>query len=94
MSVIVSFVLLSEEVKPQNKDIRAFLAANWKDLPPAADFSEGDSTLMFDIGPAKIALLRMAAPFPWSDPTARSCCWNTRRPPRKNRNGSSGDKNG
>jgi hypothetical protein len=78
MSVIVSFVLLSEEVKPQNSDIRDFLAKNWKDLSPATDFSEEDSTLMFDIGPAKVALLRMAAPFPWSDlegPCATSLLW-------------------
>ncbi len=64
MSVIVSFVLLSEEANPQNNDIRDFLAANWPDLPPASDFTEGDSTRMFEIGDAKVALLFMDAPFP------------------------------
>ena len=79
MSVIVSFALLSEFAIPQNNDIRDFLAAQYKELPPASDFTGEQSTVLFDIGPSKIALIFMDAAFPWSDlegPCATSVMWH------------------
>ena len=78
MSVIVSFVLLSAACKPQSSDIGAFLAKNWKDLPPANNFTEEETTVLFDIGASKVALLFLPLPFPWSDlegPCATSVLW-------------------
>ena len=78
MSVIVSFVLLSQPAKPRAGDISSFLCANWQDLPPATDFNEGDSTLLFNIGSSQIAIMFMDQPFPWSDlegPCATSVLW-------------------
>ncbi len=78
MSVIVSFVLLSKPAKLLAGDIGRFLSANWQDLPAVSGVEEGESTLLFDIGSTKIALMFMDQPFPWSDlegPCATSVLW-------------------
>lgn len=82
MSVIVSFVLLSKPIRPLAGDISSFLTANWRDLPPVSDVEEAGSTLLFDIGGAKIAMMFMDQPFPWSDlegPCATSVLWKDAR---------------
>jgi len=79
MAISLSFVLCSEDEEVLFTSVRNYLAANWKDLPPANNFSENDSTLMFDLGAANIVLGRMPAPFPWSDlegPCATSILWS------------------
>lgn len=78
MPLAISMILFSEKPVCSAADVVAALATHWPDLPAITAIEEKDAIISFDLGDANVAILTVAAPFPWSDlegPCETSVLW-------------------
>lgn len=78
MAVMISMVLLKEDVTPSAADVKNHLKTNWPELKVTVDPKQPEDMISLSVDSQMVILAKMPAPFPWSDlegPCATSILW-------------------